>query len=100
STQSFATTAGPTYTYSFDSVHRYNGLTDQNSNVLASGVQYGPSSELLSLNYAGMTETRQFNNLVQLTQLTNGIANLGFNYPAGSNNGRIGSLSNGITGET
>ena len=100
STQSFSTTPGPTYTYSFDSVHRYSGLTDQNNNQLASGVQYGPSSELLSINYSGMTETRQYNNLLQLTQLTNGMANLAYNYPAASNNGKISSLNNAITGET
>ena len=100
STQSFSTTPGPTYTYSFDSVHRYNGLTDQNNNQLASNIQYGPSSELLSINYSGMTETRQYNNLLQLTQLTNGMANLAYNYPAASNNGKISSLNNAITGET
>ena len=100
STKAFSTTPGPTYTYSFDSMHRYIGLTDQNNNSIASSVQYGPSNELLSIQYSGMTETRQYNNLLQLTQLTNSLINRSYSYPTGTNNGKMASQYNAISGET
>src|ERR1700681_2945278 len=57
--------AGPTYTYSFDSIGRPTGLTDQNNYAAVSGVQYGgscaPANELASLSYFGITESRCYN---------------------------------------
>jgi RHS repeat-associated protein len=93
--------AGPTYTYSYDNMHRPTGLTDQNNNTDVTGVQYGPSDQLLAITYLGANETRQYNNLMQLTQLTaTGSASLSYtyNYPTGTNNGKISSQV--VSGET
>ena len=62
--------AGPTYTYSFDSMGRPIGLTDQNNYAAVSGGQYGPSNQMLSLNYFGVSESRTYNTLMQLTNVT------------------------------
>ena len=37
---------GPTYTYSFDSMSRPTGLTDQNNYAAVSSVQYAPSNQM------------------------------------------------------
>ena len=98
-------TAGPTYTYSFDSMSRPIGLTDQNSYAAVSNVQYGgtnaPPNALTSMNYFGVTETRAYNTLMQLTNVTVGSQlNMTYNYPAGANNGKISSQHDNISGET
>ena len=59
--------SGPTYTYSFDSMSRPAGLTDQSSNTIVSGLGYGPANEMLSMTYNGATETHSYNNMLQLT---------------------------------
>ena len=93
--------AGPTYTYSFDSVSRPIGLTDQNNYAAVSSVQYAPSNQMLSLNYFGVSESRTYNTLMQLTNVTiPGQLNLTYNYPTGTNNGKISSQSDAISGET
>ena len=93
--------AGPTYTYSFDSLSRPIGLTDQNNYAAVSSVQYAPSNQMLSLNYFGVSESRTYNTLMQLTNITiPGQLNLNYNYPTGTNNGKISSQSDAISGET
>jgi hypothetical protein len=93
--------AGPTYTYSFDSLSRPTGLTDQNNYAAVSGAQYAPSNQMLSLNYFGVTESRTYNTLMQLTNITiPGQLNLTYNYQTGTNNGKISSQSDAISGET
>ena len=93
--------AGPTYTYSFDSMSRPIGLTDQNNYAAVSSVQYAPSNQMLSLNYFGVSESRTYNTLMQLTNITiPGQLNLTYNYPTGTNNGKISSQSDAISGET
>jgi RHS repeat-associated protein len=93
--------AGPTYTYSFDSMSRPTGLTDQNNYAAVSSVQYAPSNQMLSLNYFGVSESRTYNTLMQLTNITiPGQLNLTYNYPTGTNNGKISSQSDAISGET
>src|SRR5271170_1911535 len=63
------TTTGPKYTYSFDSMDRPTGLTDQ------------------------------YNNLNQMTNLTDGsLINITYTFPAGANNGKISQQS--VSGET
>src|ERR1700730_4345322 len=79
-------TPGPTYTYSFDSMHRPTGLTDQNSYAAVSSVQYGgpcaQANQLSSISYFGATETRCYNNLMQLTSISiPGQLNITYNYP-------------------
>src|SRR5208282_598139 len=59
-------TNGPTYTYSFDSMMRPTGLTDQSNTTDVSNVTYNAANQLLGLNYLGIAETRQYNNLNQM----------------------------------
>ena len=97
--------AGPTYTYSFDSLSRPIGLTDQNNYAAVSGVQYGGScalaNQLSSMSYFGATESRCYNTRMQLTNVTvAGQINTTYNYPSGTNNGKISSQYDAISGET
>jgi YD repeat-containing protein len=71
----------------------------QNGAALVSNVQYGAASQMLQMTYSGITETRQYNNMFQLTQLTAGSVNMQYNYTAGSNNGKISSQSDLVSGE-
>jgi RHS repeat-associated protein len=93
-------TAGPTYTYSADTMGRPTGLTDQSNNVVVSGVVYGgacaPSNQMSSITYFGYTESRCYNTLGQLTNLNT----LAYNYPTGTNNGKISSQYESTSGET
>jgi hypothetical protein len=77
------------------------GLTDQNNYSAVSSVQYGPSNQLLSLNYFGVSESRTYNTLVQITNISiSGQLNLTYNYPTGTNNGKISSQYDAISGES
>ncbi|HKV95862.1 MAG TPA: hypothetical protein VJR90_00005, partial [Gammaproteobacteria bacterium] len=59
---------GDNYSYSFDSLGRPVGLTDQTTlQTAVNGVTYGPAGEMLTMGYGGMTETRTYNSLLQLT---------------------------------
>jgi RHS repeat-associated protein len=93
--------AGPLYTNSFDSMSRLSGLTDQNNNTDVSGVSYNAANKLLGITHFGANETRQYNSLFQLIQLTTtGSSSISYtyNYPAGTNNGKINSQV--VSGET
>jgi RHS repeat-associated protein len=95
------TTPGSTYTYSFDAMYRPTGLTDQSNNTDVSNVTYNAANQLLGLNYLGTAETRQYNNLNQMTNLTVGSAmNITYTFPAGANNGKISQQTNSVSGET
>jgi RHS repeat-associated protein len=92
-------TPGPTYTYSFDAMYRPTGLTDQNSNTVVNNVTYNAANQLSTFN----TETRTYNNLNQMTQLTitgSQPLNISYNFTAGQNNGKITSQTDNISGET
>lgn len=93
--------AGPVYTTSYDNMSRLNGMTGQNNNTDVSGVSYNAANQMLGVTYFGATETRQYNSLLQLTQLSvTGSASLSYayNYPSGTNNGQISSQV--VSGET
>jgi len=78
-----------------------------------SGITYGPSNETVQMSYGdlyggsyhGVTETRTYNSLLQLTQLVSsgnlaGTAvnvNLTYNYSATNNNGKIASTINSVS---
>ena len=73
---------------------------------VAGGAAYGPAGELTSLSYYGVTETRTYNSLFQLTRITATPTGGGqtrmdmqYVYQAGQNNGRITGSVDGITGE-
>ena len=101
---STGSTPGPTYTYAFDNMWRPITLTDQNENVDVSGVTYNAANQLLSIDYFGQGESRQYNSLGQLIQMssTGGptTMNYSYNFPTGTNNGKISSAHNAVSGET
>jgi YD repeat-containing protein len=96
--------AGLTYNYSYDSMYRLSGMTDASNNALVNNVSYDPSNQLLSMNYRTSSynsftdETRGYNTQFQLTSLTSGSLSATYNYPTGTNNGKISSSV--INGET
>ncbi len=90
-------TDGPTYTYSFDAMHRPTGLTDQNSNTIVNNVTYNAANQLLTFN----NETRTYNNLNQMTRLqVTGNLDISYNFPAGTNNGKISTQTDNLSLET
>ena len=94
----------PTYNYTYDAMARLNGMTGTDNGGV-SNVSYGPANELLSINYYGATETRTYNSLLQLTNITATVQggtgiNLTYNYTAGANNGKIASMTDALSGET
>jgi len=52
------------------------------------------------MNYPGVNEVRGYNVLNQLTSLSAGSENLTYNYPVGTNNGKISSMYNAVSKET
>jgi RHS repeat-associated protein len=91
----------PQYNYSYDNMMRPAGLTDQTSATLVSGVNYGPANEMLQMIYNGGTETRTYNNMLQLTHLSlPGQIDINYNFPSGTNNGKLTSQTDNISGET
>ena len=100
--------AGPSYTYFFDSMERLSGMTDANSVAWVSNASYGPANELLSMQFPqAASETRTYNNLLQLTGIIyNGgsptyqnTLNISYTYPTGTNNGKITTQKDLISGE-
>ena len=88
--------AGPKYTYSFDSMYRPTGMTDQNNATDVSRVTYNPANQLLTITYFGTPEQRTYNNLNQLTA----VGSKTYTYPAGANTGKISSQTDSWSGET
>jgi len=82
---------GPTYTYAYDTMGRPTTLTDNQSATWVSGVQYGLSGELLSLN----GETRTYNSRLQLTQ----VGAMQYTYSPTQNNGQISKQNDLASGE-
>jgi RHS repeat-associated protein len=62
-------------------------------------IQYGPANGLQQMTYFGSTETRQYNNRLQMTHLTMpGQLNISYNFAA-QNNGQISSQTDNLSGE-
>jgi RHS repeat-associated protein len=99
-TDAYGTT--PQFTYSYDNMMRPVGMTDQNSASIVSNVQYGLANELLQMTYiGGATETRIYNSMLQLTNITGLGQNITYTFPAaGQNAGKITSQTDNISGET
>ncbi len=95
--------SGPTYSYTFDTMGRMNGMTDSNNNTLVNGITYGPAGELLTVSYLGYNETRQYNAMKQLTRLTttgtSDHVDFQYFYSATQNNGKITEMTDWVTGE-
>ncbi len=97
--------AGASYTYSYDSMYRLGGMKTSGGTTIVNNVTYNAASQLLTMTFGTTTETRGYNTLNQLTSIngqnTSGtIKNLTYNYPAGTNNGKISSMYNAVSGET
>jgi YD repeat-containing protein len=93
----WTTTAGPTYTYSFDAMDRPTGLKDQNNNTAVSNVSYNAANQYLDLLYFGISEGRTYNSMNQMTNLTVGSGlNITYTFPSSTNNGKISSQTDGI----
>jgi YD repeat-containing protein len=91
---------GPQYQYQYDNMGRLSSMQDSSGNTQATAT-YGVANELLGLTYFGMTETRQYNNLLQLIRQTvPGAMDLQYIYSTGQNNGRISSSIDNVLGET
>ncbi len=91
------------YNSSYDAVMRLAGMTDANNNNanVVTNVTYNPASQLLTMNVPGSyNETRTYNTLGQLTGLTNGAQHLTYTYPTGTNDGKIASKYDAMSGET
>jgi hypothetical protein len=64
-----ATTAGPQYTYGYDTMNRLSTMTGPGNQSLVSSVTYNPANQIPQLNAAAFSETRTYNAHLQLTEL-------------------------------
>src|SRR5262249_4973254 len=94
-------------TYQFDLMGRVNGKQEGgNGNATVASATFGTAGEILSMSYFGMSETRQYNSMYQLTRMTSSVVggstmmDMQYLYTAGANNGRIAKSIDGYTGET
>ncbi|MBV8842251.1 MAG: RHS repeat-associated core domain-containing protein, partial [Bryobacterales bacterium] len=89
----------PAVSYTYDSMGRLSSLSDTWTSVIASA-SYGAGGQLLSLSGGSWgTETRTYNSLQQLTQLTSPVWNMQYNFSPSQNSGKILSQSVLISGE-
>jgi RHS repeat-associated protein len=91
--------------YQYDAMGRLQQMT-QDYGFSPVTAAYGPAGEITSMTYAGNTETRTYNPMGQLTGIrvthydcTPSCLDLQYAYPAGQNNGRISSMTDGLSGE-
>ena len=70
----WGTPTAPAYAYQYDNVGRLNGMTedlqDGNGPQGVATAGYRPAGQLLNLSYFGVSETRTYNSLLQLTRMT------------------------------
>ena len=96
-----------TYNYSFDAMGRLGGMTDGNSNLVASAT-YGLTGQVSSFWMSnGTTDTRTYNSLMQMTrqtvtELVGGWSNvtlmdMEYRYTAGQNNEQIAQSKDWVT---
>ena len=76
------------------------------SQPVVNGIVYNAANQMTAISYYQANESRAYNNLMQLTNITtsgtqggSGL-NITYNYTAGANNGKIASTSDAISGET
>jgi RHS repeat-associated protein len=96
--------SGLTLSYTYDAMERLNTLTNTtNSATIITGATYDPGNRLLSLS-GNLTESRTYNVMGQLTQLSSSATsgpsiNYAYGYSSTQNNGKIASQTDNITGE-
>jgi RHS repeat-associated protein len=102
---------GPNLGWAYDTMGRLNTMTDLAAGAsIITGTTYGPSNQMLTMTGAGgaggpSSETRTYNSMVQLTQLTvtnsaGYVVNMTYTFSSTQNNGKITSQSDAISGET
>lgn len=98
---STSTVPGSSYSYAFDTMGRLNTMTDSvNTATLISGVTYGVANEVQAITGSFFTETRSYNSLFQLAQITvSGALNVQYAYSSTMNNGKAISQTDVISGE-
>ena len=98
-----AAQAGPSYAYGYDVLGRPITMTDQSTNIQqVNGVTYGTANELKNISYYGVSEVRGYNYpLIQLNSISAAGITMTYSFPsAPSNNGKINSQYDSISGET
>jgi RHS repeat-associated protein len=95
-----------TLNYQYDAMSRLVGMTDANNATVATA-QYDGNSQLSQLDWGGLREVRQYNQLQQMTRITTtkpleGTTwmDMQYIYVAGANNGRVTQTIDGVTGDT
>ena len=105
-------TSGDGFTYVYDTMGRTSQMRQQVDDTLFASATYGVAGEMLTMSWSGgfspnnyITETRTYNEHLQLTRQRAvsmfGLAGLDVEYrfPAGTNNGRISSQKENVSGE-
>ena len=92
-----------TFTYTLDAMERPTNLTGNNNGTWTSGVTYNAANQITAATIPGGNETRSYNSLLQLTNVT--VANptslkMTYNYSSTGNNGQIVSSVDGVSSET
>lgn len=102
-----ATNYGPSYTFQFDVNGRLSGMMDVATQGGVASASYDAGLGVMTgLGYSGYNESRQFNDLLQMTRQTvatggTNVMDLQYNFgTAGQNNGRIVSMADNVVGET
>jgi YD repeat-containing protein len=90
--------SGTALAYQYDAMSRLSGITQNGGAIATAG--YTAASQLNTLQYGTFYESRTYNNLMQLTQLTNVGVSMQYAYTAGQNNGRVSSTTDYVLGET
>jgi hypothetical protein len=78
---------GPTYTTSFDAMSRPSSMVDQTNATKVNNITYNPANQLTAVTYFGANESRTYNTLNQMTNLTVGSTmNITYTFPTANNN--------------
>ncbi len=67
-------------------MRRATGMTDQSSAVVVNGVQFGAANELLSMSYTGISDSRTYSSMLQMTAMTVGGQTVQCTFPAAGQN--------------
>jgi RHS repeat-associated protein len=97
------TAPGSVFYYGYDTLGRLNtmGSFTYPGNDLISGVTYGVANQVTAITGPLFNETRSYNTMFQLTQITvPGVLNVQYGYSSTQNNGKITSQTDVISGET
>ena len=75
--------SGPNYSYAYDTMGRLNTMTNVGTSTqMITGTTYDPANRLLSISGNVLSETRSYNTMGQLTNITS----TAYGYPGGNVN--------------